>query len=381
MATPFLVRDGLAFKPDGYTVAVIGHTGRGNYGHGLDTLWLGVDKCRLIAVADPDSEGLAKARSRLGAVKGYNDYGQMLEAEKPDIVSIAPRHVDQHRDIAIAAIKSGVKGIYIEKPFCRNLAEADEIVAACKAAGVKLAVAHRNRYHPALPVAQRMVAEGKLGKVLEVRARGKEDQRGGVLDLWVLGSHVLNLIPLFTGAFTGCSATLHHGNKLIEKRDLTVGDEGVGLVGGDRLHARFTTEKGIAVFFDSIKGGGKGSFGFQLLGTEGVLDFRIDTEPLVSFASSNLFFPQQSPTAWTPVTSGGVGVQEPVPGIVEDIAGHQAAARDLIKAIAQNGTPLCNELEGRATVETIMGVFESHRRGGAFTSFPLSVSGNPLLAL
>jgi len=50
-----------------YRAGVIGHTGRGNYGHSLDTVYLGMDEIDLVAVADADPEGLVAACDRLGA--------------------------------------------------------------------------------------------------------------------------------------------------------------------------------------------------------------------------------------------------------------------------------------------------------------------------
>ena len=35
-----------------YRVAVIGHTGRGNYGHGLDVVWREIANVQIVAVAD-----------------------------------------------------------------------------------------------------------------------------------------------------------------------------------------------------------------------------------------------------------------------------------------------------------------------------------------
>ena len=35
-----------------YRVAVIGRTGKGNYGHGLDTVWLNNNRAEIVAVAD-----------------------------------------------------------------------------------------------------------------------------------------------------------------------------------------------------------------------------------------------------------------------------------------------------------------------------------------
>lgn len=366
-----------------FRVAIIGHTGRGNYGHGLDTLWRETPGCGIVAVADPDAAGLNKAQQRLGVDKGYSDYRLMLKETKPDIVSIAPRHIDQHFDMIMAAVESGAKGLYVEKPFCRDLSEARQIVEICGRKGVKLALAHRNRYHPALRVAQNLIAEGRIGRVMEVRGRGKEDHRGGALDLWVLGSHVLNLVAQFTGRFTSCSAIILQDNRPVGPEDLSQGDEGVGLIGGNRLHARFDTHSGIPFYFDSIRNAGvkEANFGFQVLGNQGVIDVRIDTEPLIHYLPVNPYYPAKSATTWQPVSSGGVGVPEPVKSIASDIEGHQAAARDLLAAIRENKLTLCNEREGYAIIEAIMAVFESHRRGGEQVKMPLEVWDNPLSRL
>ena len=45
-------------------VGVIGHTGRGNYGHGLDTVWLKLPDTEIMAVADAHVNGLANALRR-----------------------------------------------------------------------------------------------------------------------------------------------------------------------------------------------------------------------------------------------------------------------------------------------------------------------------
>ena len=44
-----------------YKAAIIGHTGQGNYGHGLDVVYADMPEVEVVAVADPDPEGLAAA--------------------------------------------------------------------------------------------------------------------------------------------------------------------------------------------------------------------------------------------------------------------------------------------------------------------------------
>ena len=56
-----------------YRVAVIGRTGQGNYGHGLDVVWNDIDQVQVMAVADQDSKGRADAARRLKAPRAYAD--------------------------------------------------------------------------------------------------------------------------------------------------------------------------------------------------------------------------------------------------------------------------------------------------------------------
>ena len=62
-----------------YKVAVIGRTGKGAYGHGLDVVWKTIDNIEIVAVADENEAGRKAAQTRLGAKNAYADYKQMLE--------------------------------------------------------------------------------------------------------------------------------------------------------------------------------------------------------------------------------------------------------------------------------------------------------------
>src|SRR5579859_1689679 len=109
--------------PKTYRVAVIGRTGKGNYGHGLDVVWKAIENVEIVAVADENDKGRADAAKRLGAKNAYADYREMLDKERPNIVSVADRHLDLHRDMVVACARAGAS-ILLEKPMCRTLAEA-----------------------------------------------------------------------------------------------------------------------------------------------------------------------------------------------------------------------------------------------------------------
>src|ERR1700688_3477800 len=69
--------------PRQFRVAVIGRTGRGNYGHGLDIVWRQFDNVTILAVADENEQGRLAAQKRLGAKNAYADFREMLKKERP----------------------------------------------------------------------------------------------------------------------------------------------------------------------------------------------------------------------------------------------------------------------------------------------------------
>ena len=184
-----------------YRAGVIGHTGRGNYGHSLDIVYLGMEEIELVAVADADADGLAAAGERLNVdpANRYQDYHRMLAEEKLDIVSVAVRWLDQHHDMVVAAAAAGVRGIFCEKPFARTPAEADAMIDACDRAGTRIAVSHQSRVNSFALKMKEMIADGVIGEVKEVHSAGKQDHRGGGEDLMVLGTHSLDLLCFLFG--------------------------------------------------------------------------------------------------------------------------------------------------------------------------------------
>src|SRR6187455_2722898 len=70
-------------NPPPVSAAVIGHTGRGDYGHGMEKIFTGREGITLVALADADAAGGKKTAAALGVTKIYSDYREMLEKEKP----------------------------------------------------------------------------------------------------------------------------------------------------------------------------------------------------------------------------------------------------------------------------------------------------------
>ena len=161
-----------------YRVAVIGRTGKGNYGHGLDVVWKSLDNVEIVAVADPDEKGRAAAVTRSGP-KGIRRVFKENCSIKRGRTLLAWRIASSTCTAAWSwpALSHGAS-IFLEKPMARTLAEADEMVTACEKHHVKLAIAFQTRHSPRVLRIKELLAEGKLGDLIEMHCRGQGRRAG-----------------------------------------------------------------------------------------------------------------------------------------------------------------------------------------------------------
>ncbi|MBP8532247.1 Gfo/Idh/MocA family protein [Streptomyces sp. MK37H] len=125
-------------------------------------------KPRLVHAADTAEDRAAYARDVLGYEKATTDYRAVLDDPDVEVVSIcAPNIV--HHEIGIAAAKAG-KPFWIEKPVGRSAEEAAEVAAAAQASGVVTSIGYNYRHAPAVERARELIAEGRLGRITNVRA-------------------------------------------------------------------------------------------------------------------------------------------------------------------------------------------------------------------
>jgi predicted dehydrogenase len=363
-------------------VAVIGHTGRGDWGHAIDELWLNQQRARVVAAADADETGLAAAARRHGLEKSeaFRDWRESLAKSKPDIVAICTKYLDVHAEMAIAAAEAGARGIFMEKPFVATPAEADAVIAACEKSGTKVQVALVNRHTPMIGVIRDMIEDGVIGRLLELRARGKEDARGGGEDLVVLGCHVLDLMTSFGGAPTWCQATATLGGRLITKDDAVAGPEGVGLIAGDSISAMFGLADGPVGYFASTREAGlkQPPFGITLVGSAGAIHIRPDHVPQAYLRRGPLWRTDKE-IPWQPI--GPEGLMESAPTDVDRAAeraswGRRAVA-DLLDAVENDREPETGMYAGRTIVEMNTAIFASALTGQRIT-WPLLKRTNPL---
>jgi len=356
-----------------YRAAVIGRTGRGNYGHGLDVVWGQLSNVRVAAVADENEAGGRAAAERIGAPAVYTDYLKMLRQEKPDLVSVAPRWVDPHQDMVIACAEAHAS-VFLEKPMARTPAEGDRMLAACERAHVKLAIAHQMRLSPIVLDLRERLERGEIGQLIEMRSRGKEDARAGGEDLMVLGTHAFDLMRLFAGDPRWCFAHVTSGGEEMRTGHVREGAEGIGPLAGDRLAAMYAFPKQVHGYFGSARNDDQTGvrWGLDLYGSRGVFQLRAGMDPAVFMLRSNSWAPEwgASPARWERVPAP--------PGAAAGLpAANARLAADLIQAIEQDRQPRSSGYDGRWALEMILAVYQSQRRGGR-VRLPLEDRRHPL---
>ncbi|RNB87411.1 gfo/Idh/MocA family oxidoreductase [Brevibacillus fluminis] len=164
-----------------------------------------IEGAELIGIADED-EARGKAAAEKLHTTYYADYQELLK-QSIDAVIVTSENM-KHKEHVVAAAKAG-KHVLCEKPLATNVADAEEMIAACRENGVKLQTAFPVRFHPAVRRAKQMVEAGKVGRIMAIRGTNRGKNPGGwfidraksgggaVIDHTV---HVVDLMRWFMGA-------------------------------------------------------------------------------------------------------------------------------------------------------------------------------------
>lgn len=149
--------------------------------------------------------GPEPGRVDLAGVKTYESYDAMLANPEIDLVDIC-NPTDQHPAFALAALKAG-KHVLVEKAIALQPAQADEMLAAAKAAGKLLMVAHVLPFFPEFAYAADAVRSGHYGKLLGAHFQrviskpdwsadiGDASKTGGpAVDLHIHDTHFIGLL-------------------------------------------------------------------------------------------------------------------------------------------------------------------------------------------
>ncbi len=360
--------------PPRYKACVIGDTKQGGHGHNLHMVWGAREDVAVAGLADPDAKGREKHAAEAKAARTYADYREMLEKEQPDLVSIGPRWSVRHQEYLEACAAVGAHGL-IEKPIAADLAEADAMVAAADAKGLKWAIAYNFRATPVYQHARRLILEqGLIGEVLELRARGKEDRRSGGEDLIVLGTHVFDMMIDLIGRPQWCVSDIQVEGRKATAADIREATEPLGLVIGDSIQAAFGFAGGVHGYFSSQKNpdGNGGRWGLDIYGTKGIVTIRLTEIPQIHWMRSPSWSPGKQGAQW-----------EALPGMPamayknSHVERYAPIIDGLIEAIEKGGEPNVSLRDGLHAHEMIQAVFASHVSGRR-VALPLAARAHPL---
>ncbi|MBI2193467.1 MAG: Gfo/Idh/MocA family oxidoreductase [Planctomycetes bacterium] len=150
-------------------------------------------RTELVAGSDKMPDRREEFRKRHGLDAVYEDFREMLEKERPEIVSIAARQVD-HASIVVPVAESGlVKAIYCEKPMAASLTEADAMLEACRRHHVVLQVNHQRRGDSVYRRWQKLIADGGIGTVHHLSMRWSRGR------FCTAGTHYFDCANMFAG--------------------------------------------------------------------------------------------------------------------------------------------------------------------------------------
>ena len=370
-------------------VGVIGATGKGNYGHGLDTAFSGVDRAEIVAVADSNAAGLKRAGGKLRVDRLYADYRKMLDTEKLDIVCIGPRWITDRVEMVERTADAGCH-IYCEKPMTPNLESADKIAATVRRNKIKFQMAHQWRAAPPIRKAFENIAAGEYGKLLRISIRPKDDHRGGGEELLVHGTHFFDLMFTMAGLPRWASGHIQVGNRDAKKSDRTEGTEPTGPIAGDSISAVFGFDHGVRGYFESTAGIALRNkerpfdhlYGVFVECERALLRFRqpgdvfIYPAPAVLPDLENLTWKKLWIEDWhfTPEHKPRTDLRR-----TWIHYGNRFMANNLIDAIENDAKPLSSIDHAVAITEVVQGVYASHFSEGRRMPIPLKSRRHPLL--
>lgn len=151
------------------------------------------DRFELVSAADINARNLEVFRDKFAVADGHSSLQAMLDAVRPDVVSICT-YVGLHLSMLEACANAGVKGVICEKPLVASPAELAQLHDLVESTGVRIVVPHFRRYLPAFVLARDVYASGEIGDPVIVAAAIGDDW-----DLSEWGSHWLDMFRFFHG--------------------------------------------------------------------------------------------------------------------------------------------------------------------------------------
>ncbi|MBS6798851.1 MAG: Gfo/Idh/MocA family oxidoreductase [Firmicutes bacterium] len=296
------------------------------------------------------------------AIKRYTDYKEMIESEKPELVSIATES-GIHAEIAIYCIEKDVN-VIIEKPMAMSIEDADKIIALAEEKNVKVSACHQNRFNVAIQELRKAVEAGRFGKIshgsIHVRWnrdhsyydqaswRGTWAQDGGALmnqcihgiDLlrWMMGDEIEEIYGVIRQQLHDYLEAEDVGMAVVKFKNGAIGT----IEGTTNVYPK-NLEETLYIFGENgtVKIGGTSTNNID------VWDFADETAE--DEKNKNL----------KEATSNVYG------------NGHTSLFADMVEAIKNNREPYVDAVAGRNALEVVLSIYKSQKTGQA-VKYPIT---------
>ena len=307
------------------------------------------ERTELVACSDLRPDVLEQAGKRYGvpSERLYTDYQEMIDTERPDIVSVATQP-EQRAEVVIYAAEHGAKAIYAEKAMAASMNDARAMVEAVERNGVVFNLGTNRRWETAYDQMKELIDDGTIGDLRSIIIYGNGH-------LFNAASHSLDLALRLSGdvPVRWVQGNLAVADSVFDGDTLKEDPGGEGII---RL------ENGVTVYALLSSHHGE----FEAVGTRGRIksvrdgrewDFRVadpaDPDPRsLTFRRSFPDVLQRSSTL----------------RLIEDI----------VHSLDTGEPPRGGVRVAYASTELIFGFIESHRRGGVRVPIPLEDSSTRL---
>jgi len=175
-----------------FKAAIIGCGNAGTY-HSWG--YRAVEGCQIVAVCDIDRQRAEKLASECAA-RPYTDARQMLDEERPDVVSVTVRE-PLHAKMTVLALEAGAH-VFCEKMMADTFEGAKAMLETARRTGKVLGIDYNYRHTTAMRWLKGAIDAGQLGKVVAIH----------VATSWPTHHHMLDLCRFLAGEVVEVGAAL-----------------------------------------------------------------------------------------------------------------------------------------------------------------------------
>ncbi|GEA88000.1 Gfo/Idh/MocA family protein [Cellulomonas cellasea] len=201
-------------------------------------------RAQLVAVGSRNRDRCERFATAHGVPTTHIGYRDLVEDRQVDAVYVATPH-SEHLEHALLAIAAG-KHVLVEKAFTRNAAEAEQVFAAAKAAGVFVMEAMWTRFLPHVAALHQVIDAGEIGEIINLTADHGQyfpfNATSRLFDPQLAGGALLDLgvYPVsFAHDFLGVPDSVHATGTLTETG--VDGQASIVLSYGERTQATLST--------------------------------------------------------------------------------------------------------------------------------------------